>query len=675
MARKKILALLFIAVLLWPLASRAATVKSTYPRLANYFLQWSITDAEVPQLAKWDLLIVDMEAQENSRAQLLKIRALNPHIIILAYLTSEEILDNINDYNNAYLRQRLAQGLSDGWWLRDTQGQKISNWPYTSMLNLSDGARPNAAGQRFNDYLPEFVVTQLKSSGLWDGVFYDNTWGTISWLSNKNLDLNNDGVADTPSQADSLWSAGFKKMLATTRSLAGPDFIIVGNGQVYNGYQSLLNGMMLEDFPSPWENGGTWAGSMQTYLNLPTLEASPQTSIINVYDKNQANYQLMRFGLTSTLLGDGLYSYDYDVTNHGQTWWYDEYDVNLGPAQSGAYNLINPQAATTWQPGLWRRDFTRGIALVNSTAQKQTYIFAKEEFDKITGTQDPSINSGQKVNYIQLAPQDGVILLKRSSAITNSAFTNGYFYRIFNATGSQTRPGMFSYVSAYPGQAQVIMASGSNDSSQTISLSAASGLVSLFKNGKTIAAFTPYGRSYKNSLSLGAQVVDGYFKTIVLGTGLGGGPQVQIFSPAGRALGSFFAYDKTGRGGVNVALADIDGDGQPEIITGPGPGTAPVVKVFSLAGQLKSSFLAYDSKFRGGVNVAVGDLYGDGQQEIVTSPESAGGPQIRIFNSQGQTLRSFFAYDQNFHGGVTVTVSDLNADNQADILVGLKNFY
>jgi hypothetical protein len=662
-------------VIAWPLATRAAQLPSSYPRLANYFLQWQITDAEVPALAKWNLLIVDMEAQENSRSQLLKIRELNPHIIILAYLTSEEILDNVNNYNDAYLRQELAAGISDGWWLRDASGQKISNWPYTSMLNLSDGAIPNAAGERFNDYLPEFVATKLQSSGLWDGVFYDNTWGDVSWINNKNLDLNNDGRADSQSEADSLWVTGFKKMLAKTRALTGPDFIIVGNGRVYNGYQSLLNGMMLEGFPSSWENGGTWTGSLQTYLKLPTLNVAPQTSVINVYDKNQTNYQKMRFGLASTLLGDGFYSYDYDVTNHGQTWWYDEYSVNLGPAESGAYNLLAATANTELRPGLWRRDFTNGIALVNSTTQKQTYIFSKEEFNKITGTQDKAINNGKKINYVQLAPQDGLVLLKRNAVITNSAFTNGYFYRIFSPTGTQVQTGLFSYLSAFPGQAQVIMASGSNDSSQAINLSASGGQAKLYKNGQAVATFSPYGSAYKNNLSLGAQLVDGYFKLLAFGAGLGGGPQVQIFSPAGRRLGSFFAYDKSGRGGVNVALADVNGDGQPEVVTAPGPGLEPVVKIFSLTGQLKASWLAYDSKFRGGVNVTVGDLDGDGQTEIITSPESGGGPQIRIFSGSGQARGSFFAYDQSFHGGITVSASDINSDGHAEILAGLKNFY
>ncbi|MFA6995174.1 MAG: putative glycoside hydrolase [Patescibacteria group bacterium] len=672
---KKILIIILISVFFWPLLSRAVVLKDDYPRLANYFLKWEISDTEALELAKWDVLILDMEVQENSRDQLIKIRELNPRIIILAYITSQEILDNINEYNQAYVRQDLDRGLFDGWWLRDAQGYKVSNWPNTSMLNLSDGALPDAKGERFNDYLPEFVVNKLKSTGLWDGVFYDNTWGELSWVSNKNLDLNNDGQAESAATADRLWAEGFKKMLAKTRALAGRDFIIIGNGRVYEGYQTILNGVMLENFPSAWENGGTWSGSMQTYLKLPTLNAYPQISIINIYDKNQQNYRRMRYGLSSTLLGDGFYSHDYDVTSPGQTWWYDEYSVNLGTPRSSAYNLLAaPGVGGNWSSGLWRRDFKNGVAIVNSTAKKQVYVFAQEEFEKIKGVQDKIINNGQKINYLSLEPQDGILLWKRSTLITDSAFVNGYFYRVYNLGGVKQGNGFFSYVGAYPGEAEVIISSSDNNK-KNMNLSGASGQVGIYQNGKKIKTLVPYGNLYKKSLSLAAPLKDAYWPNIIVGAGIGGGPQVSVFTGDGRLKYSFFAYDKNLRGGVNVAAGDFNGDGQIEIATAPGPGTEPRIKIFSLSGRLENNFLAYDSKFKGGVNVAAGDFNGDGRQEIATSPVSAGGPQVRIFNSNGRVLGSFFAYDQSYHGGINVAASDINADGRAEILVGLKNFY
>ncbi len=661
------------AGLFLPAISQAAAIKVAYPRLANYFLKWEISDAEAGELARWDVVVLDMEVQENSREQLKKIRTLNPNIIILAYINSVEQIDNPEDYNHAELRNRLARNIDSAWWLHDSSGHKISNWPYNSMLNLTDGASPDNRGQRFNDYLVDFVINEIKATGLWDGVYYDNTWGDISWLNQGDIDADNDGVRDAAASLDAAWSSGFKKVLTKTRELAGSNFIIVGNGRVYEDYQSLLNGVMLESFPSSWENGGTWAGSIKTYLRLPALNAVPNVSLVNVSSKDQNDYHRFRYGLTSALLGNGFYSFDYDITNHGQTWWYDEYSVPLGPAQSGAYNLL-ANGGTEIKAGLWRRDFKYGSAIVNSTDKEQLYVFLKEEMEKIKGSQDPSFNTGLKINYLKLAPQDGAILLRRNTVITNSAFTNGYFYRLYNFAGIQIRNGFFPYFSNFPGEQELIVAKQDSDA-QNVSLAAGSGQVVLQKNGIKLTPIFPYTKNYKGQINIAAKIDQGYFQEIITGPGSGGGPQIRIFQAGGKLLGDFMAYDKNSRGGVSVALGDIDGDGQEEIITGPGTGLEPLIKVFTLQGVLKNNFLAYDKKFKGGVSVAVGDVNSDGWNEIITSPGIGGGPQVRIFNNTGKALSSFFAYDKNYHGGTKVSVSDINNDGQMEILVGIKNFY
>lgn len=670
---KKIIVSLLIFFFFCPLATQAVGLKATYPRLANYFLKWEINDFEAKELAKWDLIILDMEVQENSREQLLKIRKLNPKIIILAYINAVEQVNDVENYNSADLRMRLAENILDTWWLKDSGGKRISNWPYNSMLNLTEAAPLDTHGRRFNDYLVDFVVNEIQASGLWDGIYYDNTWGDISWLNQGNIDFNGDGLRDEASSADQAWVVGFRKVLTKTRQLTGKDFIIVGNGRVFAGYQSLLNGMMLEGFPSAWENGGTWVGSMKTYLQAPSLNVNPNTSIINVFNKNQIDYRRFRFGLTSALLGDGFYSFDYDVTDHGQTWWYDEYDVTLGPAKSSAYNLL-ANKGTEIKAGLWRRDFKYGSAIVNSTNKEQLYVFLKEEMEKIKGIQDPIFNNGAKINYLKLAPQDGVVLWRHSTDITNSAFTNGYFYRLYNFSGQQVRSGFFPYLDNFPGEQEIIIA-GQETDSQDVNLNAGLGQVNLQRNGTKVASFFPYSKNYKGLVNLAAKIDQGYIRQVITGTTNGGGPQVGIFSPTGKLLGSFFAYDKNSRGGVAVALGDIDGDKQDEIITGPGPGLEPIIKVFTLKGVLKNSFLAYDKKFRGGISVAIGDVNGDGKNEVVTAPGIGGGPHIRIFNGQGEVLSSFFAYDKTYHGGVKVSLSDINNDGQIEILTGIKNFY
>jgi len=675
----KFITILFFSTLFLPLSAQAESlsVSREYPKLANYFLKWTVENNEVSDLAKWDVLILDMDVQENSRANLQKIRQLNPDIKILAYIGSQEANADIYTYQWAQygvLKKRLVDNINDGWWIRDGGGNRVSFWAGNYMLNVSDGCQTNASGQRWNDYLPQFVSSQILSTGLWDGVFYDNVWGDVTWVK-RDLDINNDKNIRSEAEINNRWSEGMKEIIAKTRVLnPEKNYIIIGNGNVFFPYQTNLNGMMLESFPSSWEAGGTWAGSMTTYSKLGKTNLSPNVTIINSFNKNQSDYAKMRFGLASTLMDDhGYYSYDYDVSNHGQLWWYDEYDVNLGNPILPAYNILD-KTNTTYKPGLWRRDFENGIVIVNSTNVLQRYIFSKEEFEKINGNQDRSVNNGTIINYVKVAPNDGIVLLKRKSEIANSSFYNGNFIRVFDYSGSQTRNGFFSYLDNFPGGSQVLKIDIDGDESEEY-LNDSQGKILVMKNGKRFKTLEPYGAKYKGGISIAVSDFDNNGKyEIISGAGKGGGPQVQVMSSDGKILNSFFAYDKRFRGGVNVASGNIGGDAKKEIVTAAGPGGGPEVRVFSQTGDLFFKFYAYDKKFSGGVSIAVADVNNDGQNEIITAPGAGMSPEIRIFDKNGKILSKFLAYDASNKYGIKVIAEDINNDGKPEILASTANF-
>ena len=143
---------------------------------------------------------------------------------------------------------------------------------------------------------------------------------------------------------------------------------------------------------------------------------------------------------------------------------------------------------------------------------------------------------------------------------------------------------------------------------------------------------------------------------IVTGTAFGGGGRtiINIHDTNGDLKHKFFAYGEVFRGGVDVAVADVDGDGKQDIITAAGPGGGPHIKVFKPDGTLITEFFAYGTNFRGGVYVSAADMDGDGKAEIVTGPGAGGGPHVRMFNGNGVVQKELFAYDAGFTGGVDV---------------------
>ena len=179
-------------------------------------------------------------------------------------------------------------------------------------------------------------------------------------------------------------------------------------------------------------------------------------------------------------------------------------------------------------------------------------------------------------------------------------------------------------------------------------------------------------------------------KTVLTGAGSGGGPHVRGLAIGGAVdpAKTFFAYDATVAGGVTVARGDVDQDGVPDIITGPGPDSPPLVRVFSgarsvidAAGRLcpieLASFYAYDARFRGGVTVAVADVTGDGIGDIITGAGPGAGPHVRVFQALPASptgpiaiseYAGFFAYSPAFRGGVRVGAGDLDGNGVSEIV-------
>ena len=112
----------------------------------------------------------------------------------------------------------------------------------------------------------------------------------------------------------------------------------------------------------------------------------------------------------------------------------------------------------------------------------------------------------------------------------------------------------------------------------------------------------------------------------------------------------------------------------PIYATGAGAGGGPAVNVYSgIDNSVLASFFAFEEDFTGGVQTAVADVNNDGISDVIVGAGAGGGPRVIVYDGATNfttQLFDFFAFSTEFSGGVDVAGGDFNADGFADIVVG-----
>jgi hypothetical protein len=328
------------------------SVSPSYPRVGDLWGSTEYINRPIEDAGRIDLWLGAQFDPEYMR----QLRILNPEVLILTSISAVG----------------AAIDVPEDYYLHDIHGNRVEVWPGAFRLNLTK--KEVAEFQAIYAY-----QLMLQSNLMFDGVFFDNVFMTQSWQTTDIYgtpflyDSNEDGVHDDPAALDAAWREGMLHELRTFRQFM-PYAIMSGHAQDIDDpdIAPLFNSTGIGfDAPDAIEGNIPFAQLWQRYADWQELARQPQVSLVESGIPNQIAYgygyrpaqtappatldfardyyPYMRFGLATTLMHDGYFTHEIGDTDHGNGWWYDELNFDLGfPLGDGqfisstAINMTNP---------------------------------------------------------------------------------------------------------------------------------------------------------------------------------------------------------------------------------------------------------------------------------------------------------------------------------------------
>lgn len=140
---------------------------------------------------------------------------------------------------------------------------------------------------------------------------------------------------------------------------------------------------------------------------------------------------------------------------------------------------------------------------------------------------------------------------------------------------------------------------------------------------------------------------------------------------ASGAAGSFAATKSdyaTGTGPQHVAVVDVNGDGRPDLLTAnSGPGNASVRLASGVPGSFATTKTDYAAG-AGSMSVAVADVNADGRPDLITANSNADQVSVRLASGGAGSFAATKTDYATDAGPRSIAVVDVNADGRPDLI-------
>jgi FG-GAP-like repeat/FG-GAP repeat len=189
--------------------------------------------------------------------------------------------------------------------------------------------------------------------------------------------------------------------------------------------------------------------------------------------------------------------------------------------------------------------------------------------------------------------------------------------------------------------------------------------------GNELSGFFPYGDRSEVGARVASADVNGDGKAEILAVPLDSSRVSVYGAGGGAAIRSIDAFGSERTGVTSIAAGNVVGDRRAELVAAAPTYSGAEVKVIDVgSGETRASFYPYGGVAVSSLEVALGDVNGDGALDIVLSAATPGGTEVKAIDAGGVQLADFFVLDPNILPGASLAAGDLDGDGRAEIVLG-----